>query len=161
MGPLNKQNLKKSDQVAATRKSYDNKKSDVDVTYYRKCYKCEEDLDNEDTQIVCEICSKDYHHECFGVPSSIINRPSKASYILCCGACNISCKNFLAKIARNEERIDKIESTLAAVRSDTSGLQDAVSHVQDDVSNLGEGIYFVKLYNATNNETIVRKLVKR
>ena len=49
----------------------------------------------------------------------------------------------------------------AIVKTSKVQLVEGFNTVSEDVSNLGEGIYFVKLYNATNNETIVRKLVKR
>jgi hypothetical protein len=49
----------------------------------------------------------------------------------------------------------------AVVKTSKVQLVEGFNTVSEDVSNLGEGIYFVKLYNATNNETIVRKLVKR
>jgi hypothetical protein len=49
----------------------------------------------------------------------------------------------------------------AVVKTRNVQLVEGFNTVSEDVSNLGEGIYFVKLYNATNNETIVRKLVKR
>ena len=49
----------------------------------------------------------------------------------------------------------------AIVKTSKVQLAEGFNTVSEDVSNLGEGIYFVKLYNATNNETIVRKLVKR
>jgi hypothetical protein len=49
----------------------------------------------------------------------------------------------------------------AVVKTSKVQLVEGFNTVSEDVSNLGEGIYFVKLYNATSNETIVRKLVKR
>jgi hypothetical protein len=49
----------------------------------------------------------------------------------------------------------------AIVKTSKVQLVEGFNTVSEDVSNLVEGIYFVKLYNATNNETIVRKLVKR
>ncbi len=49
----------------------------------------------------------------------------------------------------------------AVVKTSKVQLVEGFNTVSEDVSNLGEGIYFVKLYNPTNNETIVRKLVKR
>lgn len=49
----------------------------------------------------------------------------------------------------------------AIVKTSKVQLVEGFNTVSEDVSNLGEGIYFVKLYNPTNNETIVRKLVKR
>ena len=49
----------------------------------------------------------------------------------------------------------------AVVKTSKVQLVEGFNTVSEDVSNLVEGIYFVKLYNATNNETIVRKLVKR
>jgi len=49
----------------------------------------------------------------------------------------------------------------AIVKTSKVQLVEGFNTVSEDVSNLGEGIYFVKLYNATNDETIVRKLVKR
>ena len=49
----------------------------------------------------------------------------------------------------------------AIVKTSKVQLVEGFNTISEDVSNLGEGIYFVKLYNATNNETIVRKLVKR
>ena len=137
MSSKSKHKTKLPVQVASTKKAQD-KKSFVKAAEQRTCFKCEEVFDKEDAQVSCEICHQDFHHDCFGVPSSIINRLSKMSYILCCESCNGNCKNFLAKIARNEERIDKIETTLAAACSNTSELQNVVSLVQSDVSNLGE-----------------------
>ena len=49
----------------------------------------------------------------------------------------------------------------AVVKTSKVQLVEGFNTVSEDVSNLVEGIYFVKLYNATNNETIVRKLVKK
>jgi len=49
----------------------------------------------------------------------------------------------------------------AVVKTSKVQLVEGFNTISEDVSNLVEGIYFVKLYNATNNETIVRKLVKR
>jgi len=49
----------------------------------------------------------------------------------------------------------------AIVKTSKVQLVEGFNTVSEDVSNLGEGIYFVKLYNATNNETIVRKLTEK
>ncbi|MGG7036051.1 MAG: T9SS type A sorting domain-containing protein [Flavobacterium sp.] len=40
------------------------------------------------------------------------------------------------------------------------GLTEGLNTVTENISSLGKGIYFVKIYNSANNQTLVKKLVK-
>ena len=49
----------------------------------------------------------------------------------------------------------------AIVKTSKVQLVEGFNTINEDITSLGSGIYFVRLVNESNNETIVRKLVKR
>jgi hypothetical protein len=48
----------------------------------------------------------------------------------------------------------------ATVRTKNIQLSEGNNVINEDISSLANGIYFVRFNNPTNNETIVRKLIK-
>ena len=48
----------------------------------------------------------------------------------------------------------------AMVRAKNVQLTEGNNVINEDVSSLSSGIYFVQIYNASNGETVVKKLVK-
>jgi hypothetical protein len=46
------------------------------------------------------------------------------------------------------------------VRTKNVQLTEGNNVINEDVSSLSSGIYFVQIYNVSNGETIVKKLVK-
>ena len=49
----------------------------------------------------------------------------------------------------------------SVVKTNKIELNQGLNTIKEDITSLGSGIYFVRLVNESNNETIVRKLVKR
>jgi hypothetical protein len=49
----------------------------------------------------------------------------------------------------------------SVVKTNKIELNQGLNTINEDISSLGSGIYFVRLVNESNNETIVRKLIKR
>jgi hypothetical protein len=46
------------------------------------------------------------------------------------------------------------------IRTKNVQLTEGTNIINEDVSSLSSGIYFVQIYNTSNNETFVKKLVK-
>ena len=97
----------------------------------KPCSKCDKKFENDKSNVTCEVCKRDFHRDCFGLPSSVIDRLTKASYLICCESCNIGCRNFFAKVAKNEERIDQMEMGLTGIRSDVESIQQHVSDLEE------------------------------
>jgi hypothetical protein len=49
----------------------------------------------------------------------------------------------------------------SVVKTNKIELNQGLNTINEDITSLGSGIYFVRLVNESNNETIVRKLIKR
>ena len=49
----------------------------------------------------------------------------------------------------------------SVVKTNKIQLNQGLNTINEDITSLGSGIYFVRLVNESNNETIVRKLIKR
>jgi hypothetical protein len=77
---------------------------------------------------------------------------------------NPASDNFNVEISTAE--VSKMEMTIvningAVVSSKNLQLTAGNNVINENITSLSSGIYFVRFYNATSNETIVRKLVKR
>jgi hypothetical protein len=76
---------------------------------------------------------------------------------------NPASDNFNVEVTTSE--VSEMEMTIVNINGAVVGsknLQLTVGNnvINENVSSLSSGIYFVRFYNATNNETIVKKLVK-
>lgn len=80
-----------------------------------ECPKCPRDIDRRATKsfLECEICERNFHDSCFGIPMEAVKLLRKSDYLVCCASCNDGCRGIISRLAKLELRVEQCETDFA------------------------------------------------